>query len=307
MVPMDCPPKGIYNITTKGIFMAAPPNKIWKPMVLAMALLAGAIDAPGLLAIQQPQNLPVNDYQIGPKDLLEIAVFGLPELNQTVRVAEDGSITMPLLGKVMVAGLTAQELEQKLASILDKQYTKDAHVTVFIREYQKISILGAVGRPGQYELVGPTTLLQAIAQAGGLTTQITSELYVYRMGPDGKQERIVVKLSDVTREGNQELNITLQPKDVVMIPIDETLNVYVYGEVRTPGVISYLSSKRITLLQAVAQAGGPTEWAKKSRVMIKRKDKKTGKEIVIKVNLKSVIGGKIADIMLEEGDVVIVP
>ena len=77
-----------------------------------------------------------------------------------------------------------------------------------------------------------------------------------------------------------------------MIPIDEMLNVYVYGEVRTPGVIPYLSSKKITLLQAIAQAGGPTEWAKKSKVVIKRKDKKTGKEMKINVNLKSMIGGK---------------
>jgi polysaccharide export outer membrane protein len=68
-----------------------------------------------------------------------------------------------------------------------------------------------------------------------------------------------------------------------------------------------LSSKKITLLQAVAQAGGPTEWAKKSRVVIKRKDKKTGKEMKIRVNLKNMVSGKVADIVLEEGDVVIIP
>ena len=85
------------------------------------------------------------------------------------------------------------------------------------------------------------------------------------------------------------------------------LNVFVYGEVKTPGVIPFLSSKKITLLQAIAQAGGPTEWAKKTKVMIKRKDKKTGKEMKIRVNLKNMISGKIADIVLEEGDVVIVP
>ena len=276
-------------------------------MALAAVLLACAINVPGQSAVQQTQSPTVNDYRIGPKDLLEIAVFGLPELSHTARVAEDGSINMALLGRVEVAGLTIQELEKKLASILDQQYTKEARVTVFIREYQKISILGAVGRPGQYELVGPTTLLQAIAQAGGLTAQAMSELLVYRTGSDGKQERIPVKLLDVTSVENPELNITLQPKDIVVIPIDETLNVYVYGQVRTPGVIPYRSSKKITLLQAVAQAGGPTEWAKRSKVVIKRKDKKTGREVKINVNLKSVIGGRTADIVLEEGDVVIVP
>jgi polysaccharide export outer membrane protein len=279
-----------------------------KIRILTAILLAGAIFAPDLHAFQDTQSLQVNDYRIGPKDLLQIAVFELPELNQTVRVAEDGSITMSLLGKVDVAGFTAQELEQRLATLLGERFTTGgAHVTVFIREYQKISVIGAVGRPGMYELVGPTTLLLAIAQAGGFTAQAMTELYVYRVGPDGRQERIAIRLEDLTSGGNQDLNITLQPKDVVMVPIDQTLNVFIYGEVKSPGAIPYLSSKKITLLQAIAQAGGPTEWAKKSKVLIKRKDRKTGKEMKIRVNLKSMIGGKIADIVLEEGDVVIIP
>jgi polysaccharide export outer membrane protein len=283
-------------------------RKVMKVRIFAAVLLAGAIFAMGLPAFQETQSLQVNDYRIGPKDLLQITVFELPELNQTVRVAEDGSITMSLLGKIEVAGFTAQELEQRLATLLGERFTTGgAHVTVFIREYQKISVIGAVGRPGMYELVGPTTLLQAIAQAGGLTAQAMTELYIYRVGPDGRQERIAVRLEDLTRGGNQDLNITLQPKDVVMVPIDQTLNVFVYGEVKSPGAIPYLSSKKITLLQAVAQAGGPTEWAKKSKVLIKRKDRKTGKEMKIRVNLKSMIGGKVADLVLEEGDIVIIP
>ena len=288
--------------------MTACSNRIGKAAVLTVLVLSGAVLCPGLPFGQDSPNIPVNDYRIGPKDLLQITVFELPELNQTVRVAEDGSITMSLLGKVEVAGFTAQELEQKLADILGEKFTTGgAHVTIFIREYQKVSVIGAVGRPGMYELVGPMSLLEAVAQAGGLTAQATTELYVYRTDADGRQERIVVRLDDLTSGRNQDLNIALQPKDVVMVPIDQTLNVFVYGEVRTPGAIPYMSSKKITLLQAVAQAGGPTEWAKKTKVVIKRKDRKTGKEMKIRVNLKSMISGKVADIVLEEGDVVIVP
>ena len=287
--------------------MTGPQGHAAKISLMVTAILLAAFAAQGASRPQETQTLPVNDYRIGAKDLLEIAVFELPELNQTVRVSEDGSITLSLLGKVEVAGLTAQELEKKLVTLLDKQFTKGAHVTVFIKEYQKVSIIGAVGRPGQYELVGPTTLLQAIAQAGGLTAQAMNELFIYRQGNDGKQERIVIKVEDLTIGGNQDLNIMLQPKDVVTVPIDQTLNVFVYGEVKSSGAIPYLSSKKITLLQAIAQAGGTTEWAKKSKVMIKRKDKKTGKEMKIRVNLKKMISGRIADINLEEGDVVIVP
>jgi polysaccharide biosynthesis/export protein len=272
-----------------------------------LAAVLGLYALPAVSAQQETQSLQVNDYRIGPKDLLEITVFRLPELSQIVRVSEDGSITMSLIGRVEVSGLTAQELERKLASILDKQYTKDARVTVFIKEYQKVSVLGAVGRPGQYELVGPTTLLQIIAQAGGLTAQAINEISISRLGKDGKQTIIVIRVEDLMISGNQDLNIELQPKDVISVPIDQLQNVFVYGEVRTPGAVSYLASKKITLLQAIAQAGGTTEWAKKSRVMVKRKDKKTGKEMQIRVNLKNIISDKVADIVLEEGDVVIVP
>ena len=279
-----------------------------KRKLITAALLVGAISVLGLPASQDMPGLQVNDYKIGPKDLLEITVYELPELNGTFRVAEDGSITMSFLGKVEVAGFTAQGLEQRLAVLLGQKYTPaGAHVTVFIKEFQKISVIGAVGRPGMYELLGPTTLLEAIGQAGGLTAQSMNELYVYRTDANGGQERIAVRLADLTGGGNPALNIFLQPKDVVMVPIDQTLNVFVYGEVRTPGAVPYLSSKGITLLQAVAQAGGPTEWAKKSKVVIKRKDRKTGKEMKIRVNLKSMIAGKVADIVLEEGDVVIIP
>jgi polysaccharide export outer membrane protein len=279
-----------------------------KVLAVLVAALFGALSpAPSAWGQQDREQLQVNDYRIGAKDLLEITVFELPELNQTVRVSEDGSITLSLLGKVEVSKLTAQELEKKLSGLLDQQYTKGAHVTVFIREYQKVSVLGAVGRPGMYELVGPTTLLQIIAQAGGLTALAMKEIYIYRTERDGEQTRMVVDIDDLVLDGKATLNIELRPKDVISVPLDQTLNVFVYGEVRTPGVVSFLGSKRITLLQAVAQAGGTTEWAKKTKVIIKRKDMKTGKEIVIHVNMRSMLNNKQTDIYLEEGDVVIVP
>jgi polysaccharide biosynthesis/export protein len=276
--------------------------------VAALMVLMGASVVPAaLFGSQDAPARQANDYRIGPKDLLEIAIFELPELNKTVRVAEDGSITLTLLGRVEVAGMTAQELEKNLAAILDKQYTKAAHVTVFIREYQKVSVLGAVGRPGMYELVGPTNLLTIIAQAGGLTPLAMKELFIYRTESDGQQTRLVINLERLMASGDPALNVELRPKDVITVPMDQTLNVFVTGEVNAPGVVSYLRSKKITLLQAIAQAGGTTEWAKKSKVVIKRTDPRTGKEIKIPVNLKNMMNNKIADIVLEEGDVIIVP
>jgi polysaccharide export outer membrane protein len=293
------------RVTKPSAFERGRTLPILRGLVVGALLIAAALAA-GTPAQQEGQALPLTEYRIGSRDLLEITVFNLPELNQTVRVSEDGSITLSLLGKVEVAGLTAQDLEKKLAGLLDQQYTKNARVTVFIKEFQKVAVLGAVGRPGMYELVGPTTILQIISQAGGLTSQAMNEVYVLRQGKDASKTRIIIDLEDLAK-GNHELDILLQPKDEVIVPIDQLRNVFVYGEVRNPGTISFLQSKKITLLQAIAQAGGPTEWAKKSRVVIKRKDKKTGKEMKIPVNLKKLISGKTSDIMLEEGDVVIVP
>jgi polysaccharide export outer membrane protein len=304
-----------YTKKTEEVFMI----KLWtrnhrvryiisiRVLLIALIYLSHGILSARTFRFQEGKPLSISEYRIGTKDLLEITVFELPELNQTVRVSEDGSISHSLLGKVEVMGLTAQELEKKLSVMLDQKYTKTAHVTVFIREYQKVAVLGAVGRPGMYELVGPTTLLQIISQAGGLAGLLTNEIFIYRRGKDGTQSTITIPLEELISRGNQSFNIELQPKDVINIPIDQMLNVFVYGEVRIPGAIQFRQSKKITLLQAIAQAGGTTEWASKSSVLIKRKDKKTAKEIKIPVNLKSIISGKNSDILLEEGDVVIVP
>lgn len=256
---------------------------------------------------QQESTISRWEYRIGAMDLLEIAVIELPELNQTVRVSDDGAIRLSLIGRVDAAGLTALELEQKLASILNQQYTKEAHVTVFIQEYQKVAILGAVVNPGMYQLVGPTTLLQLIAQAGGLSAQAMDEAYINRQAEGGQQARISVNLEELMTTGNRDVNIELQPKDMITIPMARTLNVYVYGEVQNPGAVEYMSNKKITLLRAITQAGGTTAWAKKKRVMVKRTDKTTGIETNIRVNLIHVIKGKSEDIILEEGDIVIVP
>lgn len=275
-------------------------------LIVLMIVFGLSVLPASALGLQQESTQSDLDYKIGTGDLLEISVFELPELNQTVRVHGDGSISFSILGKVEVAGLSAQGLEAKLVSILDQKYTNASHVTVLIREHQKVSVIGAVGRPGMYELTGPMTLMQIISQAGGLTPTAMSELYISRQNEDGTSSRIEVNLEELIQKGNQAFDYLLQPKDVISIPADKALNVFVYGEVIQPGVIQYQRSKGITLLQAIAQAGGTTEWAKTRTVKIKRKDPQTGIGKNMNVNLKAVIDGRRPDIKLEEGDVVIV-
>jgi polysaccharide export outer membrane protein len=270
-------------------------------LLLVLAFFAG-----NLLAEPQESAFRGGDYRIGPKDLLDIKIYELPERNQTVRVSEDGSITLTLLGKVDVAGLTAQELEKKLGGLLDEKYTKGAHVSVFIKEYQKVSVLGAVNKPGNYELVGSTSLLQVISLAGGLTDQAMDSLYVFRRGRDGQKTKTTISIENLMN-GDAGSNIDLLPNDEVIIPVEQMLTIYIYGEVKTPGAIHFKASKKISLLQAIAQAGGPTDWARKSRVVIKRKSPGTGRERNIPANLNRIESNAAADPILEDGDIVIVP
>lgn len=261
---------------------------------------------------QQEREFFFREYQIGPKDLLEIKVFELQELNQTVRVSEDGSITLPLIGKVMVNGLTRDLVERKIASLLEEKYVKNAQVQVFIKEYQSkvVSVIGAVERPGIYELVGRQTLLQIISRAGGFANspgrEAGNEIIVIRQGSSGRTAKLVIDLEDLIINGNHKLNIPLMPGDIISVPVDKSIIIYVFGEVRAPGALNVKKSKKLTLLQAISQAGGPTERASQTKVVLKRKDER-GKEIQIKVNLKEIIRGEKPDIPLLEGDIIFIP
>jgi len=248
------------------------------------------------------------EYRIGPKDLLEISVFGLDDLNTTVRVSEEGKITLPLLGEVKVQGLTKTEVEKELARLLEKKYLQNPQVTVFIKEYQskRVSILGAVQNPGPYELLGRQTLLQIISEAGGMTEDAGETIIIIRQLADGSSKTLRIPAEELIVKGDAKLNIVLQPGDIINIPVDKIVHVYVFGQVRNPGALAVKRSHIPTLLQAIAQAGGFGERASKGGVLIKRINKE-GQEIQIKVNVKDIIKGKKKDIQLQENDVVFVP
>jgi polysaccharide export outer membrane protein len=254
------------------------------------------------------QERYASEYKIGPKDLLEISVFGLDELNKTVRVSEYGKITLPLLGEVDVDGLTKTELERKLSRLLEEKYLQNPQVTVFIREFQskRVSVLGAVENPGPYELLGRQTLLQVISRAGGLSQEAGDEIIVIREHNDGNTNSLKISIDDLFLKGDPRFNIPLEPNDIINIPVDKTVVVYVFGQVRNPGALQVKQSNIPTLLQAIAHAGGFSERASKGSVLIKRIDEE-GKEHKIIVNVKDVLKGKKKDIQLKENEGVFVP
>jgi len=287
-------------------------------LLLPILALAGALYSQAQPQNAQPQvqdqdvqaarDIFVKAYRIGPGDLLEIKVFELEQLSQVVRVSEDGSITLPLLGRVEVEGLTQDGTAAKIAGLLAAKYVKHPQVTVFIKEYKskQVAVIGAVEKPGSYELVGRKNLLQMISAAGGFTDKATDEISVLREGQNGDAVSIPIDLKDLLVNGNQKLNIPIEPSDVINVPVDREIKVFVFGRVTQPGALKFKISEKVTLLKAIAQAGGWAEGAKQSAVVITRKDR-LGKETQIRVNVKDILSGKRKDIPLLEGDVVFVP
>lgn len=247
-------------------------------------------------------------HPLGPEDLLEINVFEVPELNRTVRISETGTISLPLLGEMQVSGLTAMELEGRLRQELARKYVKNPQVSVFIREYgsKKVSVLGAVSKPGVYEMLGPRTLLQVLSEAGGLTDESGVALYVLRATGNGAPQRIEVSVRELMTSGDPASNVSIEPGDIISVPIDRELYIYVDGAVKTPGRIEQLASRPITLLQAIAKAGGMTDRANLKGVQILRQSG-DGTQQIATINLKHVRKGKATDPILQDGDIIVVP
>jgi polysaccharide export outer membrane protein len=283
---------------------------------VAWAAPDGAPDAPPVILGAPPLVAPplteaeaaAIDHPVGAEDLLEISVFEIPELNRTVRVSEKGTISLPLLGEMEVRGLTAMQLEERLRQALTKRYLQDPQVSVFVREYgsKKVSVIGAVGKPGVYAMLGPRTLLQILSEAGGLEKEAGAELYVIRAVPGGEGRKIAVNVGDLLVNRDPSLNLAVQPGDVISVPLDRQAYIYVDGAVKTPGRIEQLASRPITLLQAVAKAGGTTERANLKGVQILRQ-REDGAQMTIPVNLKRLRQGKDPDPVLRDGDIVVVP
>lgn len=150
---------------------------------LALALPAGCATTSSHARLAQNEALPApdtttasgayeggTDYRIGAQDLLEISVFGIDELSRTVRVNSNGQVSLPLIGGVMAGGKTIPELETLIGEKLKNGYLQDPQVTVFVKEFtsQRVTLEGALNKPGIYPITGKTSLLQAIAMAQGL-------------------------------------------------------------------------------------------------------------------------------------------
>jgi polysaccharide export outer membrane protein len=168
-----------------------------------------------------PLNSPTTvdaNYRISPNDLMEFDVFGVPDMKRDVRVNASGEVSLPLIGQVPVAGLTAQAAARLIADRYKEKYLHDPQVSLFIKEFttQRVAIEGAVLRPGVYPMTGQLTLLRALALSGGFAPYADiNKIVVYRHGAGGAREQFAYDL-DKVRAGEEE-DPNIRPDDVIVV------------------------------------------------------------------------------------------
>jgi polysaccharide export outer membrane protein len=161
-----------------------------------------------------------DSFVIGSNDVLAVNVWKEPDISRSVPVRSDGKISLPLAGEVQAAGLTPLKLEREITTKL-QAYISDPEVTVIVQQInsQKFNILGQILRPGSYPLTGSSTVLEAIALAGGFRDFAKQKaVYVLRQNSDGTQSRLPFNYKEVVRGKNSTQNVKLQPNDTIVVP-----------------------------------------------------------------------------------------
>jgi polysaccharide biosynthesis/export protein len=275
------------------------------------------------------------DYRIGPQDLLEINIFEAPELNRTLRVSESGEVSLPLLGAIQVAGLTARELESALAQRL-REFLKDPHVNVMVTaiESHPISVIGEVNKPGVFQVRGSKTLLEMLSMSQGLAPDAGDEVLVmrsagynrgqeaeeegnpaaqaatenpddHRSGSDEQLGTVAINLRHLLNSRDPKFNVPVYAGDIVKVT--RAGIVYVVGAVKRPGGFTVKGNEQMSLLKAIALAEGLSNTPAKARTRIIRTDETNGTHSEITVDIGKILDGKAPDMNLQAADIVFVP
>jgi len=273
------------------------------------------------LASAHPKDTPV-----GSGDLLKVDVFDVPELSREVRVTDTGDISLPLIpGRIHVAGLTPYKLQLKLEQLLiENGLVSHPQVSVYVKEQysQPVNVVGAVAHPTVYQVVRPTTLLEVLAAAGGISANAGSVVIVTRpihndaphekpasatSNPDPDVQRITIRLQDLLESGNPVYNIPVYGGDTVTVPQAGIVYVLGAGIAQPGGYVLQGHGEQVTVLRAVALAHGLTGFAKANSAVIMRNNPLTGHREAIHVRLKDIEKHKSEDIPLKSNDILYIP
>lgn len=254
------------------------------------------------------QELPVSriprsdkEYILSTGNTIQVMVYGEPDLGAEARISPEGTIKLPLLGDVKIAGFTVREAEEVITELLARDYLVNPQVTVYVREHNKIYVLGFVRNPGPYELKTAITLTSAISLAGGCAPEAnTSSIKVVSLVGQEKETQ-EVDLEAIT--SNQMPDIELRANDTIIV--EEYGRVSIMGQVVHPS--TYTLKKNLTLLEVIGMAGGFTNIADMDGTSVVRIE--DGKKKIIRVRISDITkrGDKTKDIYLKPGDIVVVP
>ncbi len=246
-------------------------------------------------------------YRLGPGDVLFLDVWGREELGGRHVVGPDGQLSLPVVGSFPCAGLTRDEAAAAFAEALEPYYA-DLAVTVRVEEYvsHRLAVLGDVNDPGSYPLENAPRLLDVLSRAGGVSPQdgplgAPVRCSVFR----GNDTMIRLELDELLERGNTSLNIPLRPQDVVVVKHATDEIVYVLGEVNNPGMYPVKGRGRMSVLDALALAGGLTEDSQPEDVMLIRTTEGTELPLDIEALLED--GDVALNVALVDGDILFVP
>jgi polysaccharide export outer membrane protein len=259
---------------------------------------------------QDAVSLP--DETLGPDDLIEISVSYCPELNRNFRIAPDGTLSLPLLhGKLSIAGLNPVEVAQTIQHALEEQQVLvNPIVNVSVLEYRSrpVSIVGAVNRPLTFQVIGRTTLLDAIAKAGGLSPTAGADLVVNSRtrGPDGNTQNSmqVVPVSRLMDASSPGLNLELKGGEEIRIP--EASKIFVAGDVRRPGMYVMQTDAGTTVIKALALSAGLGPYPANT-AYIYRVGKPGAERTELQVPLSRIMARKEQDVKLMPDDILYIP
>ena len=241
---------------------------------------------------------------IGPGDMLHLKVLEAPELEQSSRVSDAGTLTLILGGKVQVAGLTPADAAIAIERVLvEGHYVLTPHVSVTTEQTatQNVTILGQVRTPGSYPIATPRPILDVLALAGGLNDLAQRKVTIQR---HSTKERVDYVLSN-SANAALDANVPVYPGDTVLVPKADV--VYVLGDVNRPGGIAIVTNdSKLSALQALSLAGGtpPNAVPSHSRLIRKQAD---GTHVELPLQLSAMQKGKEPDIPLQGDDIIYVP
>jgi polysaccharide biosynthesis/export protein len=251
-----------------------------------------------------PQTSP--NTQIAEGDLLDVVIFDTPELSGRFRVNLKGDILLPLAGTLHVAGMTLSEITEAVAQRYEgAKILVDPQVTVFVAEFNRrtITITGEVRMPGVYSIAAPRTLTDTLAMAGGLNDSASRTVSIVHSANPKDIIHVTLNVGAQTPESIEQGRMEILPGDSIFVARSGVI--YVVGELTRPGGYQVEHNNRLTLLEAVALAGGLTRTAKASNSRLIRRSP-TGRE-ELNVNLQKVLYGGGPDMLLTDGDILYVP